>query len=64
MSIGFFKVLGVLVAAYAVYGLSQGEIYGRSGIWGRTFRRDEDAFGYWSAIVAYAVLALMLLFVF
>jgi hypothetical protein len=63
-SVGLFKVLGVLVGAYAGYGLFTGEIYGRSGVWGRTFRRDEDRFGCWSAIVAYAVLALMLLFLF
>ncbi|HET7546810.1 MAG TPA: hypothetical protein VFJ86_03530 [Usitatibacter sp.] len=63
-SIGLFKVLGVLVAAYAGYGLATGTIYGRSGIWGRTWRRDEDAWGYWSAIVAYLVLALMLIFLF
>jgi len=63
-SIGLFKLLGVLVGAYAGYGLYSGEIYGRSGVWGRTFRRDEDRLGYWSAIVAYVVLALMLLFLF
>ena len=60
----FFRLLGVLVAAYVAYGLARGAIYAKSGIWGRTFRRDEDAVGSWSAIVGYSVLAAMLFFVF
>ena len=59
-----FKVLGVLVAAYVAYGLATGAIHAKSGAWGRTFRRDEDATGYWSAIAAYALLAAMLVFLF
>ena len=59
-----FKLLGVLVAAYVAYGLATGAIYAKSGVWGRTFRREEDALGYWSAIVAYTVLAAMLFFLF
>ena len=60
----FFKLLGVFVAAYVAYGLATGAVYARSGLWGRTFRRGEDAFGYWSAIVAYSILAAMLLVLF
>ena len=56
--------LGVLVAAYVAYGLATGAIHAKSGVWGRTFRRDEDATGYWSAIAAYALLAAMLVFLF
>ncbi len=59
-----FKFLGILVAGYALYGLATGSIYGRYRMWGRTSRRDEDAWGFWSAIVAYGVLSTMLLFVF
>ncbi len=58
-----FGLLGALVAAYVVYGLVTGAIYAKSGVWGRTFRRDENAVGYWSAI-GYSVLAAMLFFLF
>ena len=61
---GLFKLLGVMVGCYVVYGLATGAIYAKSRAWGRTFRRDEDAVGYWSAIAAYVFLAGMLLFVF
>jgi hypothetical protein len=59
-----FKLLGAAVGCYVVYGLVTGAIYGRYRMWGRTFRRDEDTVGYWSAIAAYTILAGMLLFVF
>jgi hypothetical protein len=59
-----FKLLGVAVGCYVAYGLRTGAIYAKSRAWGRTFRRDEEPFGYWSAIAAYVFLAGMLLFVF
>ena len=59
-----FKLLGAVVGCYVVYSLTMGAIYAKYGMWGRTFRRDEDAMGYWSAIAAYVVLAAMLVFVF
>jgi hypothetical protein len=59
-----FTVLGVLVAAYVAYALAIGAVYAKSGAWGRSYRRDEDALGYWSAIGAYTVLAIMLIFLF
>jgi hypothetical protein len=61
---GPFKLLGAAVGFYLLYALSTGAVYARSRAWGRAFRRAEDATGYWSAIGAYAVLAVMLLFVF
>jgi hypothetical protein len=59
-----FKLLGVALACYVAYGLVTGAIYGKRGIWGRTFRRDEDALSYWSVIAGYVFLTGMLLFVF
>ncbi len=59
-----FKILGVAVVGYAIYGVTTGTIYARSGAWGRTFYRDQEPFKYWSAIGSYVVLALLLLFVF
>jgi hypothetical protein len=59
-----FKVLGVAVTLYVVYGLVSGAVYAKYRAWGRTFQREEDAAGYWSAIAAYVVLAGLLLFFF
>jgi hypothetical protein len=59
-----FKFLGVAVAAYVAWGLVTGTVHAKRGAWGQTIRREDDARGYWSAIVAYLVLALMLFFVF
>jgi hypothetical protein len=59
-----FKILGVLVAVYVAHGFVTGEIYGRSRAWGRTFRRDEEPWKYWSAIISYSLLAIALFFVF
>jgi hypothetical protein len=59
-----FKSLGVLLACYVAYGLVTGAIYGERGVWGRTFRREQDALGYWSVIGGYVFLTCMLLFVF
>jgi hypothetical protein len=59
-----FKVLGAAVTLYVVYGLVSGAVYARYRAWGRTFQREVDAAGYWSAIAAYTVLAALLLFVF
>jgi hypothetical protein len=57
-------LLGVLHALYVVRTKVAGAVYAKSGIWGRTFRRDDDRFGFWSAIVAYSLLSLAMLFVF
>jgi len=59
-----FKILGVLLAIYIVHCLTTGAVFAKRGPWGRTFRRDENAFGYWGAIGSYVVLALALLLFF
>jgi len=59
-----FKILGVLLACYVVHALTTGAVYARSGAWGRAFRRDEHAWSYWSAIIAYVLLSLALVFAF
>ena len=59
-----FKMLGVLVAGYVIYGFVTGEIYARSGFWGRTFRRDEEPWKYWGAMISYSLLAIALIFFF
>jgi hypothetical protein len=39
-------------------------VHAKYRAWGRTFRREDDARSYWSAIGAYSVVAALLLFYF
>jgi len=59
---GLFKALGLLLAGYIFVAVLGGEVYARSGAWGRTFVRAEEPVRYWSAIAAYALLSLALVF--
>lgn len=59
-----FRLLGVLICCYVARALVTGTVYAKSGMWGRSFRRDEDTLRYWSAVGAYGGLAVMLLFLF
>lgn len=59
-----FKMLGVGIGFYVIHSLYTGEVYAASGMSGRTFYRDQDPVGYWSAIVSYSLLVLGLIFVF
>jgi hypothetical protein len=59
-----FKILGVLLACYVIQALRTGAVYAKSRGWGRTYMRVDDPFGYWSAIGAYGMLSLALVFVF
>ncbi len=59
-----FKVPGVLLALYVGHALVRGAVYARTGIWGRSFRRDGEPWSYWSAIMAYSLLSLALMFIF
>lgn len=57
-----FRLTGALLGLYIVRCLVRGEVYARSGPWARTFRRDAEAFEYWSTLVVYAALTLALIF--
>ena len=59
-----FRLLGMLLAAYLIQALHSGHVYARAGLFGRDLSRDTEPSGYWSALVAYALLAAALLFVF
>lgn len=59
-----FKLLGVALGCYVARALARGSVYAKSGVWGRTFTRSDNAFGYWSAIGAYTLLAIALALVF
>jgi hypothetical protein len=59
-----FQLLGVLIAAYVVQSLIRGEVYAKSGIWGRTYQRDDNPARFWSTVVIYSMLSLALIFLF
>ena len=59
-----FKLLGVLVLAYTAYSAWRGEVFGRSGLWGKTWTREGSPGMFWAVIVCYCLLGLALLIVF
>jgi len=61
MRLGFFKVLGVLVALYTAYAAISGRVYVKSGAGGKTVTRPESPREFWVSIVIYAVLSVALM---
>lgn len=61
---GVFDALGVLVGAYTGYAAWTGEVYAKSGVWGRSVRRDEAPRYFWVVIGCYTLLAVALVAVF
>jgi len=59
-----FKMLGFLLALYAVYAALKGEVYAKSGAWGRTVSRDGSPEYFWLVIAIYAGLSVALLTLF
>lgn len=59
-----FKSLGILVAVYVVYAVWRGEVFARSGIWGRTVMRQDSPRYFWVVIAIYSLLGLALLTIF
>lgn len=59
-----FKLLGVVVLVYAAYGAWHGEIFAKSGPWGRTILREDSPGYFWVVIAVYCLLGLALLLVF
>lgn len=59
-----FKLLGVLVAFYTVLAAVRGEVFAKSGVWGRTIVRTDEPRYFWCVIVCYAALSVALLTVF
>lgn len=59
-----FKGLGVLLAIYTVYAISQGEVYAKSGAWGKTISRSDSAGYFWVVIAIYALLSVAFLTIF
>lgn len=59
-----FKGLGILIALYTIYSVSRGEVFAKSGVWGKTVARAESPHYFWTIIVIYSGLSLVLLFLF
>jgi hypothetical protein len=59
-----FKLLGLLVALYTLYAVLNGEVFARSGPWGKMISREDSPRYFWAVIVCYVALALALMTVF
>lgn len=56
-----FKLLGVLVIAYAAYAAWRGEVFAKSGPWGRRIARADSPRHFRAVIAVYGLLGLALL---
>lgn len=59
-----FKILGAALLCYVAISFATGEVYARDRAWGRTYRREENPWNYWSALVIYSLLAMAMFFLF
>ena len=59
-----FKMLGILVALYTAYAVIEGQVYAKSGPWGRTVSRVDSPEYFWVVIAIYAGLSVALVFIF
>jgi hypothetical protein len=56
-----FKLLGLVVALYTLYAVLNGEVFARSGQWGKIISQDDSPRYFWGVIAIYAALALALM---
>jgi len=59
-----FRVLGVLVLIYAVFATFKGEVYAKSGPWGRMVSRGTSPHDFWVVIGIYGCLGIALITIF
>lgn len=59
-----FKALGILVAIYTLYAISQGAVYAKSGVSGNTISKTDSPKYFWVVIVIYAFLSIVLMTIF
>jgi hypothetical protein len=59
-----FKALGALVALYTIHAAIKGEVYAKSGAWGRTVSRADSPEYFWVVVAIYAALSMALIFLF
>jgi hypothetical protein len=56
-----FKLLGALVGVYTLVAAVKGEVYAKSGVWGRTISKHESPEYFWIVIAIYGALSVALL---
>jgi hypothetical protein len=59
-----FKLFGGLVGLYTLAATLQGEVYAKSGVWGRTISKAREPRYFWAVIAIYAALSIALLTIF
>jgi hypothetical protein len=58
------KFLGAVVALYVLYAAFRGEVYAKSGVWGKVISREQSPSYFWMVIASYACLAVVLIMLF
>lgn len=56
-----FKLLGVLLACYAVFAALSGSVFAKAGAGSRSIRRSESPAHFWTVVTIYAGLSVALL---
>lgn len=64
MIVALFQIGGLALLCYVIRSYMIGDVYARSGIGGRSFRRDEEPFHYWFILASYTLLAIAMFFFF
>jgi hypothetical protein len=59
-----FKLLGILAGLYTLSAAFKGEVYAKTGAWGRTISKDQSPEYFWIVIAIYAGLSLALVTIF
>ena len=59
-----FKIPGVLLALYTLVAAVRGEVFAKSGVWGRTVSRAHAPEYFWIVIGIYAALSVSLILMF
>ncbi len=59
-----FTLLEILLAGYVAFAIHNGEVYAKSGPWGRTISRDSSPEYFWVVICIYILMRLALIFIF
>lgn len=59
-----FKLLGVLVGLYTILAAFKGEVFAKSGVWGRTISKHDSPEYFWVVIAIYGALSVALLTIF
>jgi hypothetical protein len=59
-----FRLIGALLVLYTLFAAINGEVYAKSGVWGRTIRKADEPTYFWIVIGIYAALSIALFVIF